>query len=226
MKCCKKNPEWVDMNKIYSSHKYGDFKIIEYGGSRAVRVEFVRTGYISVVSSQKIRSGKIKDPFYPAILGVACMGLMVNEIIEVSRTKAYSTWFNMLIRCYDERYQTRQPSYIGCTVCEEWLVFSNFYHWYSENYPSDCGKWQLDKDTIVDGNKTYGPDTCRFVTPQENSSKANSKKYLITNPDGDVIEITNMRKFCRDTDLDRDKMSLVASGRRASYKGWTTPILR
>ena len=67
---------------------------------------------------------------------------------------AYRCWHNMLIRCYDENYQKREPSYIGCSVCDEWLVFSNFKRWFDENYVKD---YQLDKDILVKGNKIYSP---------------------------------------------------------------------
>ena len=38
----------------------------------------------------------------------------------------YLKWHAMIQRCYSEAYHKKQPSYIGCTVCERWLIFSNF----------------------------------------------------------------------------------------------------
>ena len=32
----------------------------------------------------------------------------------------------MLVRCYNAKFHERQPQYKGCTVCEEWLNYSNF----------------------------------------------------------------------------------------------------
>jgi hypothetical protein len=75
--------------------------------------------------------------------------------------KYYSTWRSMLNRCYDSKYQTRESTYIGCSVCEEWLTFSNFKKWMESQ---DWEGKQLDKDILVQGNKVYSPETCIFVT--------------------------------------------------------------
>ena len=47
-----------------------------------------------------------------------------------------------------------------------------------------------------------------------------SKKYMVTNPAGESYEITNLRKFCTDNNLDQGNMSAVASGRQKTCKGW------
>lgn len=35
----------------------------------------------------------------------------------------YHLWYDMLKRCYCEKYKLKYPTYRGCTVCQEWLVF-------------------------------------------------------------------------------------------------------
>ena len=73
----------------------------------------------------------------------------------------YRTWIGMLERCYSSKYQERHPTYKGCSVSEEWLIFSAFKSWMEkQNWE---GK-QLDKDLLFQGNKIYGADTCVFVT--------------------------------------------------------------
>jgi hypothetical protein len=72
----------------------------------------------------------------------------------------YLVWQNMLRRCYSASYQERQPTYKGCTVCEEWLLFSAFKVWMENQYYEGL---QLDKDLLSIGNKTYSPDTCLFI---------------------------------------------------------------
>jgi hypothetical protein len=73
----------------------------------------------------------------------------------------YSVWMNMLERCYGSRYQARCPTYRGCSVCTEWITFTNFKSWMEVR---DWKGMQLDKDFLVIGNKVYSPDTCIFVT--------------------------------------------------------------
>ena len=72
----------------------------------------------------------------------------------------YRAWTAMLKRCYNPTYQANNPTYIGCTVCDEWLTFSNFKKWMMRQ---DFQGKQLDKDLLVKGNKLYSPETCVFV---------------------------------------------------------------
>lgn len=72
----------------------------------------------------------------------------------------YTLWKDMLARCYNPNVLKRYPTYIGCTVCKEWLLFSNFKKWFDENYIEG---YDLDKDIIIKGNKVYSPETCCFV---------------------------------------------------------------
>jgi len=74
----------------------------------------------------------------------------------------YQTWKCMLSRCYSEKCQkNKYLTYIGCSVCDEWLTFSNFKKWMGSK---DFKGKQIDKDLKVAGNKIYSPNTCMFVT--------------------------------------------------------------
>lgn len=79
------------------------------------------------------------------------------------KTDVYNCWIAMLQRCYDPNFLNKHPSYIDCTVCEDWLDFKKFTEWFEKNYIKG---FQLDKDILIKGNKTYSPDTCCFI-PQE-----------------------------------------------------------
>ena len=85
---------------------------------------------------------------------------------KLFRCEIYKTWSNMLKRCYCKKAQDKNPTYKGCSVCDEWLVFSNFARWMKKQ---DWKGKQLDKDLIKDRNKIYSPDTCVFVDSQVNS---------------------------------------------------------
>ena len=78
----------------------------------------------------------------------------------------YERWKGMLKRCYSEKYQEKQPTYIGCSVCEEWLTFSNFRDW-MQSQDWECK--DLDKDLLIEGNKVYSPHNCIFVSHKINS---------------------------------------------------------
>ena len=72
----------------------------------------------------------------------------------------YRKWHSMLNRCYSDKYQARYPTYIGATVCKDWMTFSVFKDWMEKQ---DWQGKELDKDIIVAGNRMYSPDTCCFV---------------------------------------------------------------
>lgn len=77
----------------------------------------------------------------------------------------YQTWNNMLMRCYSNKYQETRPTYVDCSVCDEWLVFSNFKAWMETK---DWKGKRLDKDILAEGNKIYSPNNCIFVSDQLN----------------------------------------------------------
>ena len=86
----------------------------------------------------------------------------------------YLVWVSMLNRCYSATVHKSHPSYKDCSVCDEWLIFSNFKAWMEQQ---DWGDKQLDKDLLVEGNKVYSPDTCVFVHVKINN-------FIINRPRG------------------------------------------
>lgn len=92
----------------------------------------------------------------------------------------YITWREMLRRCYSSKYKAHKPTYIGCYVWAEWLLFSNFKSWMQTQ---DWQGNQLDKDLLFQGNKVYSPETCLFVSGQVNNflidSGAARGEYMI-----------------------------------------------
>ncbi|MEE8289764.1 MAG: hypothetical protein V3R25_10170 [Nitrosomonadaceae bacterium] len=82
----------------------------------------------------------------------------------------YQAWASMLERCYSPKCQRRWPTYMGCSVVEEWHSFIAFRAWMEGQ---DWQGRELDKDILVDGNKVYGPDTCVFIDSKVNSLLTN-----------------------------------------------------
>lgn len=72
----------------------------------------------------------------------------------------YQRWYDMFRRCYSETYQKNNPSYKGCSVCNEWLTFSNFKKWMETQ---DWENKTLDKDLLDPSNNVYCPEKCIFV---------------------------------------------------------------
>lgn len=93
------------------------------------------------------------------VYGVGINDLDVPFAMNGSNLKFYGTWNNMLNRCYSEKYQAKNPTYRGCTVCNEWLSLSTFKEWFDANYRTGM---ELDKDILVKGNRVYCPEGMLF----------------------------------------------------------------
>ena len=83
----------------------------------------------------------------------------------VFRCPYYEVWKSMLKRCYSEKSLESYPTYIGTSVCNEWLYASAFKEWMDQQ---DWEGKSLDKDIIAPGSKLYSPQTCAFVLPATN----------------------------------------------------------
>ena len=84
---------------------------------------------------------------------------------SVFRCRYYEVWKHMLERCYSKKFLERNPSYIGTSVCSEWLYATAFKKWMEQQ---DWRGKSLDKDIIVPRNRLYSPETCAFVLPATN----------------------------------------------------------
>lgn len=145
--------------------------IVEYRGCHNVDIYFPKHDYTTKgVQYGDFKKGKIKSPYDRSIFRIGYLGEGKYKTKENGKiTKCYQTWHDMLRRCYDEKLHEKQPTYIGCKVCEEWLCFQNFAEWYNENYYEIKGeRICLDKDILVKKNKIYSPEACMFVPEKIN----------------------------------------------------------
>lgn len=88
----------------------------------------------------------------------------------------YKKWHDMLKRCFDAKLQERCPTYVGCTISEDWKYLSNFITWVDNQPNRNWANCQLDKDLLSVGNKHYGPDTVVFISSNVNKFMVNSGK--------------------------------------------------
>jgi hypothetical protein len=93
---------------------------------------------------------------------------------------AYSQWADILKRCYCKKFIVKFPTYVGCNISDEWLLFSNYLKWWKEHYVND---YEIDKDILFEGNKLYSKETCIFIPDWLNSfilkGDSKSRKYKI-----------------------------------------------
>lgn len=138
-------------------------KIIKYKEYNNILVEF-QDEYKTIVKTRydAFNDGRVRNPYDKQVFGVACYGFdrrdKNNNIVEET---SYHKWEDMIKRCYSDY---KRKTYIGCSVCNEWLCYKNFKEWYNENYWCvEKDKMCLDKDILVKGNKIYSPETCVIV---------------------------------------------------------------
>ena len=116
----------------------------------------------------------------------------------------YARWKSMLQRCYNKLCQDRHPTYRGCSVCDDWLIFSNFAAWYELNYVYG---YDLDKDIKIKGNRVYSPETCLLVPRAINGLILDCPKSRGSYPVG-VSFHKQHNKFIAKISIDRKRKHL------------------
>ena len=155
---------------VFKTKSYGDLIITKYINSQAVCVKFVVTGYETTTQAISIRRGSVKDRLLPTVYGIGITGdIQVN--VNGQYLKEYKIWKRVLCRCYSVGYQKVQPTYIDCSVSENFRYLEYFKEWCNNqigfNSVDEKGKpFALDKDILFKGNKIYSEEACAFV-PQE-----------------------------------------------------------
>ena len=91
--------------------------------------------------------------------------------VDGKPVKEYDLWTGMLRRCFSDKCRSKNLTYKGCNVSDNFLNYSYFYDWCQEQAGfgniDDKGRyWQLDKDLLFVDNKTYSEAACVFV-PQK-----------------------------------------------------------
>lgn len=148
-------------------------KIIEYIDNRHIIVEFQDEYKAKVKTSHgNFKRGIVRNPYYPTVCGVGISGNKYLIVENKRPTREYNAWLRMLNRCFDKNVQEKQPTYKDVSICNEWLLFDNFYEWLHSqpNFSkwNENKRWAVDKDIFIKRNKTYSPDTCCLVPQNVN----------------------------------------------------------
>lgn len=165
-------------------NKFGSKMVIEkYNRSVDIWVKFLEHGNLVHTSWYHFVRGDVKNPYDKSIYGVGFIGDGKFKTKDNGKsTLHYHKWFDMLKRCYDERFHEKQPTYKDCEVYREWHNFQNFAKWHTENYYTiEDEVMCLDKDILNKGNKIYSPETCIYAPKSINSffmSRRKSKDNL------------------------------------------------
>ena len=206
--------------------------IIEYVNKRNIKVEFlinknkVYTNYYSFIK------GTVKNPYDKTVYNHGFIGEGdYKPSIKSIHTPQYESWIGILRRCYDKKYQERQPTYRNCTVCKEWHNFQTFAQWYDDNYYEIKNqRMELDKDILIKGNKKYSPETCCFVPNRINVlfTKHNGKRG--TYPIGVSFnkDAKKFKSFCNNEDGSQELLGYYSTPELAfnTYKIYKETLIK
>ncbi len=171
--------EFIEKAQCVHGGKY-DYSKVEYVNSSTkvciicpTHGEFWQTPnhHVNGHGCQKCKSEQVSKRFKGVarktsrkyVCGIGVFDL--DSALNVETRRIYHIWRAMIKRCYDLN-DSRSKTYKDCCVCDEWLLFSNFYNWYIDNYVEG---WCLDKDILSNGVKIYSPQTCCFVPNEINT---------------------------------------------------------
>ena len=176
------------VGKVCKSLNSGDFKVLKYNVARDVEIQFLNTGFETVVELGNIRNGNVKDPYVPSVYDVGVLGAKYPSKVNGVLTKEYELWQSMLRRCYSNTdvcgaFKKKNPTYEGCRVSENFKSYEYFYEWCHKQIGFGVDGWHLDKDLLVKGNKVYSENTCVFIPSEINlvltKRTASRGEYLI-----------------------------------------------
>lgn len=204
----------------FRSNQCGWVVVVKYESARKVTVEFEDTGGVTTRTAGDIRRGKIIDPKYASAYGVGILDGVSTVDAGGVALRSYSVWYDMLKRCYSPKWLEKYPTYVGCSVCPEWLYFGDFKQWFDAKYIEG---YVLDKDIKIEGNKIYSPNTCLFVPVYYNSLQScmsRMYKVLLSSPSGEEVVVGNQRQFAKSRGLSMGQIHKLARGKLSQHKGW------
>lgn len=180
------------MGEIFYNNHGESCEIIEYINQRKILVKY-DNGFIKEHDINALKSKQFINPYSKTLCGVGFYG---EGVFKANGSEEHIHWREMIKRCYLPKKLSKQSTYQGCTVCEEWLNFQNFSEWYAKN------KWDnaftyLDKDILVKGNKIYSPETCILVNNEINTLFIKSDKARGKLPIGVIYQKNNHNYVAR-----------------------------
>jgi len=161
----------IEAGDVFPTSEGGEVRVVKYRNSQNIDIVYMdENRHRAIVTANTLRKGKMKNPYHRSVLGVGYVGVGRYRVSNDGKlTDVYRAWGHMLERCYNSECQEKRPTYIGCFVCPDWLNFQAFAEWFHIQPNSDNAAFHLDKDLMMEGNKTYGPEFCSFVPGSINS---------------------------------------------------------
>ena len=152
-------------------------KVIDYINSNNVLIEFQdKYKFKKTITWNNFQLGTVKNPYHPTVCNIGITGTKYPSNNTYGETKEYKAWSAMITRCYTKTLingENHYRRYENKEICEEWLLYENFYEWMhsQENFEQlmKIKDIELEKDILYKGNNIYSPETCCLVPHNVNS---------------------------------------------------------
>lgn len=162
------------INRLYETNINNQgylMKIVEYQDANHLIVEFQdEHKHREKNKYERFKKGNIPNPYHPTVYGIGYLGNTTCCDKSGKHKISNIVWKDMLCRCYNPKWIKKHPYYKNCSVCSEWLNYSNFEKWFNNNYYIvNNEQMNLDKDILIKGNTEYSPNKCCFVPHKINA---------------------------------------------------------
>lgn len=215
-------------NSIWNQHKYGNVKIIgmvkKQIGKHFFLVEF-DDGTQVVADNGNIKNGVIKNPYFPNVHGIGCVG----RVKSASKHILYRIWSQMINRCYNpdsEKYKDygcRNIKVSSTLLCfEDYMIYISNLQNYNLLKESDSFTYDIDR---INNDKGYFENNLRIVTRSNNCLNRRDNVYLEICFNNGKKECGNMSVICKKYDLDVANVRKCIRGKRKSHKNCTFKII-
>lgn len=197
------NMERLEVNKlctdelcgnIIDSQNSGKFIVLdifnndkEHNYLKMAKVQFLETGYTTVITKENAKKGKAKDLYFRRVCGVGYEGDVssVKNYAKDEISKLRNRWTSMLKRCYDSS-NNRYHRYggIGVFVDSEWHSFENYLRdirslpQFSLAREKSFSGYNLDKDYY--NSNCYSKETCVWLSVKDNITYTRKPIILIS----------------------------------------------
>lgn len=166
----EKDKKSVFVGDVFGNNEGCKAVVVKYDNYESVKLKFLdEHRYEIKCQTGNIKTGNFKNPFHPSVCGIGYLGAGLHTANGCKYSRhVYNKWKGMITRSYSDYYQSKRPSYIGCSIEKSWCNFQVFAEWYKNHKFSRCD-YDLDKDLLIKGNKVYSANTCVLLPKNINT---------------------------------------------------------
>lgn len=180
------------VGNVYRTNSGFFIKIIAIQDKGHVTYQFMdEFGYIGTTTMQNIKKGQVRNPYERNKFGGY---LGVGDYNGDAYDWLYNIWHNLIVRgtggratYYSKDFKCNEL-YENTMVCEEWLCYNTFAHWYITNISkmNPNYSYEIDKDilfpyyhTQTNDVKLYSPRTVVLIPHDLNVTIANISRHKL-----------------------------------------------